>query len=288
MSNGKIPDISELSEKVPDISELTDKDPNIGILPGNEGARQFGGGIIQGAVFDPVTGINQLIEHATSNKVGLPDSVKNWLENYKDKYTSGPAGQFGEGVGTVGSAFIPGGLIAKGVSKLPAAVSALSLPRTAGALSRVGSKLPSLPGRTAPLSASQRALTGAGIGATGSVMQPVEEGGDFSRKKGLEALAGSVGGGLAGPLAAPVTGGASAYVASEMIHKLGWPAALGIFSALGTSLASLAHHHGLGQAAMKLKSGAEKVLDRPGAQYAVGRAAGAGTDKAQELLEDNQ
>lgn len=80
--------------------------------------RQLGGGIVQGTVFDPVTGINQLIEHASNNKIGLPDSVKQWLNDYKEKYVSGTAGEIGEGIGTIGSLIIPGSIALKGASAL--------------------------------------------------------------------------------------------------------------------------------------------------------------------------
>lgn len=288
MSNGKVPTVGELSDRIPDISELTDKDPNIGILPDTEATKQFRGGMVQGAVFDPITGINQLMEHASSNKIGLPDSVKKWLEDYKEKYTPESEDTFGAGnagrvAGTIGSMFIPGGPIAKGISKLPDAATALSLPRTSTALSRIGQAVPQALKGSGYLTPSQKAIRGAGIGATGSVMQPTDEDGDFSRKKGLQALAGAASGGLAGPLGGPATAGGAGYLASKMVHELGWPATIGIFSALGTSLYSLAHLHGLGDAVMKSRKLGEAVFSRPGAQYAIGRAAGAGTEKAKEM-----
>jgi hypothetical protein len=227
-------------EELPDAPWATESEPST--------ARALAGGALQGAIFDPVTGINQLIEHATDNKIGMPESVKKWLEDYKDKYTSSTAGKVGEGLGTIGSLVVPGGAIAKGVGLLPKAGRALST--------------------------GARVLTGAGLGALGGAIQPVDESaGDFAKQKQAQVLGGTLAGGMFGtPAAAPMLA-TSAML--ESAQTFGWGPTLVALSGLYPSLRALAAHHGLAQGVSRLAGPIERVIMRPGAQYAAGRAAGA-------------
>jgi hypothetical protein len=227
-------------DELPDAPWATESEPST--------ARALAGGALQGAIFDPVTGINQLIEHATDNKIGMPESVKKWLEDYKDKYTSGTAGKVGEGIGTIGSFLIPGSAIARGVGLLPKAGRALS---TGG-----------------------RVLAGAGLGAAGGAIQPVDESeGDFAKQKQAQILGGTLAGGMLGtPAAAPMLA-TSALV--EAYKRFGAGPVLIALSGLYPSLRALAGQHGLAQGASRLAGPIERATMRPGAQYAVGRAAGA-------------
>lgn len=258
MSNGKVPDIGDLVDSPPTKGTAP---PDTGQLEEVKGqskradtAKEFMGGALQGAVFDPVTGINQLIEHASNNKIGLPNSVKNWLENYKKEFTSTTAGKWGQGAGTVGSFFVPGGAIVKGVGFLPKA------------------------GRT--LTALERAAIGAGMGGAGALMQPVEEGKDFTKAKEGQLLGGTVTGGLAGPAAI----GGSGLMITKLAHQYGWGPVIGIISSLGY----LAARHGdLHHPISGAVRGVGKVFDRPTAQYAAGRAAGAyAPDAVEEMTGD--
>lgn len=259
----KVPSFDDLVEKpppssagnAPDIGNLADKPPDKETKAQSERretAGNFLGGAVQGAVFDPVTGIDQLIEHATDNKIGLPDSVKDWLENYKKQFTSTTAGKWGRGAGTIGSLLIPGGAIAKGISWLPKA------------------------GRS--LTALEKIAMGMGTGGAGAVMQPVEgeKKKNFAKEKEAQLLGGTLAGGAVGPAAV----GGAGYLLSDMVAKLGWPATIGLISSLGY-LAS--HYHNLGGAARQ----AGKLVERPGGQFAAGRAAGAYVPDIDEKVSPN-
>jgi hypothetical protein len=228
--------------------------------------RQFGGGALQGAVFDPVTGINQLIEHASDNKIGLPDSVKKWLEDYKNKYTEGVAGKAGEAIGTVGSLFVPGGAVAKGLGLLPK-------------VARVAS-------------GAERALMGATMGGIGAAIQPVDEDKDFASQKKAQMIAGSLtGGALGSPGVRTALTGAAVGELLRKFPNLTWP----VIGGIGASLSSLAARHGglghggIGAAFRTIERKAGDILDRPGATYAGGRgaAAVAGPEGPELLGDDN-
>jgi hypothetical protein len=226
--------------------------------------KHFGGGVLQGAVFDPVTGINQLIEHASRNKVGLPAPVKKWLEDYKDKYTSGTAGKAGEAIGTVGSLLIPGGAIAKGVGLLPKAAGAV-----------------------------RGLAAGTTIGALGGAVQPVDESeGNFTKQKLAQMATGGVAGGVMGsPGVRTALTGAAVGELLRRFPNLSWP----VIGGIGASLSALAARHGglghggIGAAFRTIERKAGDILDRPGATYAGGRgaAAVAGPEGSELLGEDN-
>lgn len=262
--------------------------------------KSFAGGVAQGALFDPVTGINQLIEHATDNKIGLPDSVKNWLNDYKEKYTSGAAGKIGEGIGTIGSFFVPGGAIVKGAGAAGKGISALSklgeaaqatrgagglfaksaseLAETAKAAKAAqkargaGGLIPKAAERP-PLGVKGKMAQGALYGGTGAAIQPVDEDqGDFGKQKAGQIAGGVLGGGALG-LPGAGAGATSAAIASS-VHEFGWPATIVGLSILTPTLKGLATHHQGWEAARHLSDIANAIVQRPGAAYAVGRGIG--------------
>lgn len=215
-------------------------------------ARTIAGGALQGAVFDPVEGIGQLIEHATGHNVPIPQAVRDWFDDYQKKYTSTPAGQGGRIAGAIGSAFIPAAAAVKGLGWVG---------KAAGPLTRTSTTIP------------QSLMRGFGAGGLAGLVEPVEEGQDYTKRKLEQVMSGATGGALVGPLGPPAAAAGTAYAASELVHRLGWPGALALFAGLGTSLSSLAHHHGLGQAGMKARNIAKSITDTPAGQYAAGRAA---------------
>lgn len=201
------------------------------------GAEDAFGGAMQGAIYDPITGINQLLEHVSNNKIGLSDATKKELEDFKNKYTGKghTAGNIGRGVGTVGSALLPAAWGVGGV-------------RSLGLIPRM--------------------TTGAGLGALAGAAQPVEgEGKDFKKQKQGQILAGAGTGALAGPIGA----GAAAYGMEQLVEKIGWHNAIPLFIGLGTLASRYAGHHPWGIMGSAAR-GAHRLLDRPGGQYATGRA----------------
>ena len=63
----------------------------------------------QGALLDPVEGIGQIIEHATSRKIPIPQAVRDWFDKYRKDVQSTRSGRVGELGGAIGSMFIPVG-----------------------------------------------------------------------------------------------------------------------------------------------------------------------------------
>lgn len=230
--------------------------------------RSFAGGAVQGAVFDPVEGINQLVEHASSNKIGLPASVKKWLDDYKEKYTGegNTAGKAGQIAGTVAS-LIPGPtLAAKGLGAV-------------GRLTRLIRTPPAIPAAAKALTGGQIARNvgkGAAAGGAGAAVQPVDEDqGDFAKQKAAQAAVGILSGGLLGTPGAPHA--ISTAAIWQSIEHFGWGPTFTGLAFMMPSLTGLAaaHHSGPVAGARAIAGGAGKLLQRPGAEYAAGRAAGA-------------
>lgn len=196
----------------------------------------FTGGAMQGAIYDPITGINQLLEHVSNNKIGLSDATKKELEDFKNKYTGEgkTAGNIGRGAGAVGSVLLPA---AWGVG---------------------GARAMGFGARTA---------TGAGLGALAGAVQPVEgDKKDFKKQKQGQILAGAGTGAFAGPIGAA----GSVALAEQFIDNYGWSVAGPLFAGLGALAARHAGRHPWGVMGSMAK-GAHQLLDRPGGQYAVGR-----------------
>lgn len=248
MSEDDIPKLGDLTDKPPEgpppkRGDLTNirpppkKRPTLDAQARGRELKEFGAGVVQGGVFDPVEGIDQLIAHASDNKVGLPDHVRKWLEDYKQQYTGEghTYGNVGRGVGTVATSVIPSTTAA----------------RSAGFLGRLG--------------------RGATAGGLGALTQPVEEkpGGDYAQQKSLQFLSGMAGGALSGPVA----GTAAGWAAHELAKTIGWGPTLGLIGGLG--LGQLARHHSLYGAARDIANragspGAQFAGGRVGAAYGPG------------------
>lgn len=259
--------------------------------------RSFAGGAVQGALFDPVEGIGQLIEHATGHDIPIPQAVRDWFDSYKEKYTSGEASQYGRVAGTVGSLLIPAAGAARAAGWLgrttaaqagtKAVQAALAAPRTPGVISRFAKALPT-------------EVRGTAIGAASGAAQPVEEGQDYAKTKLEQVASGALGGGigasLAGPLTMPATLGGAGLIASQVHKSLGWPGVLALAGGLG-ALAGRHHMYGHGMGMLfdeaviggrNASRGVKKIATHPGGQYAAGRAGAAYGSDALEQIDDNQ
>ena len=200
--------------------KFPETDPQIGGK-----AYQFGRGAVQGAIFDPVEGIGQLIEHASGMKIPIPQSVRNWFDKVRENTEATGVGTAGRWTGTLGSlALAPEAMLgAKALGLTGRAAAAAATPAEIARLTRqMGTpaairqyeayakamgKAPvtnaerhaallgnfAKPTTTAGRVARQAAI-GAGVGAT----QPVAEGEDFATQKLYQALAGGSLAGLAG------------------------------------------------------------------------------------------
>jgi hypothetical protein len=70
---------------------------------GESSTYSFGRGVVQGALYDPIEGIGQLIEHAANIKLPVPQAVRKWLHDVRDETEKSTAGTAGRVTGAVGS-----------------------------------------------------------------------------------------------------------------------------------------------------------------------------------------
>lgn len=248
MSEDDVPKLGDLTDKPPEGPPPSRKDlTNIRPPPKRRGnfdaqaryqdAKEFAGGFGQGAVFDPVQGIDQLIAHATDNKVGLPDNIRQWLEKYKKDFSETESGRLGQNVGMVASTFLP-----------------FSGARAPGALARAG-----------------RIGRGAAIGGAAGLAQPVEEkpGGDYAQQKALQYLSGMAGGAASGLIPTIAAAWLGHLVGKELAKSIGWG------PVLGTGLGALAAHNSVYGAARSIgrftsKPGGQFATGRVGAEAGPG------------------
>lgn len=95
-------------------------------------AYQFGRGVAQGAIFDPIEGIGQIVEHVTGKKLA-PQAVRDWLKKVQERTEATTTGKVGRVAGVLGSmAVAPEAAFAGGARLAGAGATGLSrLARTA-------------------------------------------------------------------------------------------------------------------------------------------------------------
>jgi len=106
--------------------KFPEADPEIGGK-----AYQIARGAVQGAVYDPIEGIGQIIEHATGKKIPIPQSVRNWFDKVRENTEATGTGTASRIGGAVASALVAPELVIGQVGRAGAAAGALA--REAGA-----------------------------------------------------------------------------------------------------------------------------------------------------------
>jgi hypothetical protein len=196
-------------------------------------AYQFGRGVVQGALYDPVEGIGQLIEHASGMKIPIPQGVRNWFDKVRENTEATGTGTAGRITGAVGSLVAaPEAMLAGRAASVAARAanatsksvfdiaSKLGKAETTARISEYAAKVGKTPRQLtnadltrallsperAPLTGARRLAAQAATGAALGAAQPVDPNADdFAAQKGYQALAGGALGGLAGlPIGGPL------------------------------------------------------------------------------------
>ena len=94
-------------------------------------AYQVGRGVVQGAIYDPIEGIGQIIEHATGKRIPIPQSVRNWFDKVRENTEATGTGTASRIGGAVASALVAPELAIGQVGRLGALAGAAA--REAGA-----------------------------------------------------------------------------------------------------------------------------------------------------------
>lgn len=264
-------------------------------------AYQFARGVVQGAVFDPIEGIGQLIEHARGKKIPIPEGVRNWFDKVRERTEATGTGTAGRITGTLGSlALAPEAAVARigGVR----AMTQLAAPvGTAAKLARRKQYAQALGKRTWDLTPAERASSDLGhmpgpaptrtgrvarqaaVGAAAGAAQPVEgDEGDFAAKKAFQALAGGSLAGLAGTALGKT---AFKHVGRHPYHYWHWPGIAALIHP-HTALPSLAGA-AAGAGVLGAQVGLEKLGPRVAAPLgaAVGRTVTGGGEEEQPNAE---
>jgi hypothetical protein len=210
-------------------AQAPETQPESKAAPGESSTYSFGRGVVQGALYDPIEGIGQLIEHAGNIKLPVPQAVRKWLKDVRDETEKSTAGTAGRVTGAVGSLALAPEAFAAGKAASVAARAATATPRSTFALaSKLGKAeadrraaayatavgkhprvlsnaelteallghIPGQPWRT--LSAPARVAVGAGTAAAAPVEGESARPENYAEAKRNQALLGGSLGGLAG------------------------------------------------------------------------------------------
>lgn len=251
-------------------------------------AYQFARGAVQGAIYDPVEGIGQLIEHASGKKIPIPQSVRNWFDKVRENTEATGTGTAGRVTGSIGSLLVApevaGTVRAASIGyraarmtgpQLVAKAQQLGRPETISRINAYATKLGKAPNRltndelgealltrvprppaTGLARIARQAATGAAAGATQPVAARDDD--DYWRQKAAQALAGGT---LAG-----VAGSRLGEVGLRAARHHPWYTGAAVFHP-GSSIPTLAILSGLA---------AQRGLERAGERVAapIGAAAG--------------
>jgi hypothetical protein len=269
--------------------------------PAENRAYTFGRGVVQGALYDPVEGIGQLIEHAANIKLPVPQTVRKWLRDVRDETERTGTGTAGRLTGAVGSLFAAPEIAGLArAAQLARAARAMTPAQQAARIRQIGTPAASQlfsaraqalgkpvmsltneersaallghppPGAArAALSFPARAATGAAVAAAEPVEGSPE---DYLQQKGYQALAGGTLGGLAGSALAQRAGAVRPLhwhwhypFSGYGLYHLAGPWGLGAGAGTLATLAALARGGGARSVAA-LGGGAGEAVGQVGAE----------------------